>query len=145
MGPVQTPFGKNLARTNAQKSMRAPTAKAMIPVFGPAACQEDGGILPSPDRAARAFPPTKYTPNTPTPINRSGNPLKRRTVTNIQVRCGTDMRCRLARGERLGVCQCMPPGTGFVEGSHADVAARGFLHLCQGHGLECGVARQQTA
>jgi len=57
-GP-QTPFGKNIAKMDAQRSKETPSAKIPIPVLGPALCQEDAGMAPSPDLAARAFPPTK--------------------------------------------------------------------------------------
>jgi hypothetical protein len=89
--------GKYIAKMNAQRSMQAPSAKIPIPILGPAPCQEDAGMVPTPDLAARAFSPTKYMPNTATPTIMTGNPPKRRTVTNIQVRCGIAMSFRLTR------------------------------------------------
>jgi len=128
-------LGKNIAKINAQKSMTAPDAKIFIPALGPAPCQEDAGMALSPDLATRAFAITKYAPNTAKPINRRSTPPKRRTVTTIQVRCGIVMSFCLARRQRLEVLQRL------VDVHCAEIAARGFLHLFQAHGLEYRVAR----
>jgi hypothetical protein len=85
---VQFPFGKHIAKTNAHRSMEAPNAKIFIPTLGPAPCQEAAGIAPSLDFTARAFPPTKYTPNMAKPTNTANTPPKRKAVTNNQIRCG---------------------------------------------------------